>query len=59
MEGKNMSGKWICCPCCGWHLIRRRPDTAARNLPLYCKRCHNVSLFDIAPEPESQSHHLT
>lgn len=31
---------WICCPRCGNdRMLRVGPDTTARNMPVYCKRC--------------------
>lgn len=30
---------YVLCPVCGTKLQRVPPDMAARNLPLYCRRC--------------------
>lgn len=36
------------CPACGKHkLLRLEPDTAAENLPVYCKRCGTESIVNI------------
>lgn len=42
---------WLLCPKCGqFKVLRLRPDTVAKNLTVYCKRCHAESTVDIFPE---------
>lgn len=42
---------WLICPACGqWKVLRLRPDTEAKNLLVYCKRCHRESVVNILPE---------
>lgn len=42
---------WLICPRCGrCNVLRLRPDTLARNLIVYCKRCHAESVVDISPK---------
>lgn len=47
---------WVLCPVCGrGKLLKLRPDTAVRNLPVKCKRCGQETVVNIkAPEPASQ-----
>ena len=44
---------WAVCPVCGWtRMMRVEPDTRAKRLPVYCKRCRHETIVNI--EPESQ-----
>lgn len=49
---KNIIGavdRWICCPRCGNDkMLRVGPDTEARNMPVYCKRCRRYVKTNIA-----------
>lgn len=39
---------WLMCPACGRHkVLRLTPGTAARDLPVYCKRCGRETIVDI------------
>ncbi len=39
---------WLMCPICGRQkLLRLRPDTVAKALPVYCKRCGQESIVNI------------
>lgn len=39
---------WAICPVCGkGKLLKLRPDTAVRNLPVKCKRCGQESIVNI------------
>ena len=46
----------IVCPVCGRPTqFRVRPDTVAKQLPVWCKHCRQESVVNIgAPEPESK-----
>ena len=47
--------RWLMCPACGqWKVLRLLPNTEARNLPVYCKRCHKESIVNIPHESQSQ-----
>lgn len=42
---------WLMCPKCGQcKVLRLCPNTLARNLIVYCKRCHAESIVDISPK---------
>lgn len=45
---------WLICPRCNRkRLLRIRPDTQCRNLPVYCTNCRAESVVNISPkEPE-------
>lgn len=44
---------WLICPACGqWKVLRILPNTEARNLPVYCKRCHQESIVNIPVESQ-------
>lgn len=46
---------WAVCPVCGWaRMMRVEPDTKAKHLPVYCKRCHNETIVNIEPESQCQ-----
>jgi len=49
---------WIACPHCGkGRLLRVGHDTAARNLPVYCRKCGREIIVNIdEPEPLRLSH---
>lgn len=49
---------WAFCPVCGkGKVLKLRPDTTVRNLPVKCKRCGQTSIVTIdEPEPLSLSH---
>ena len=48
MEQKSMTEKWVLCPICGGKTRTKiRPDTEAKNLPIFCKICKNEVLMDI------------
>lgn len=38
---------WLICPHCRKRLLRVRPDTAARNLNVYCRNCKSSMMVDI------------
>ena len=38
---------WVLCPVCKRRVMKIRPDTTARNLPVYCKRCRRESIVNI------------
>lgn len=41
------------CPVCSKHtLLFLFPETEVKNLPLKCKRCGQISVVNISPEPE-------
>lgn len=43
-----MTLKWVLCPICGGKTRTKiRPDTEAKNLPIFCKICKNEVLMDI------------
>ena len=53
-------GGWAMCPLCGKGKLQRvLPTTSAKNLPRYCKRCHQEIVIDIAPEPVSHDQRLS
>ena len=40
------------CPACGKHkVLRLLPNTSAKDLAVYCKRCNKESIVNISPEP--------
>lgn len=46
---------WLICPACGqWKVLRLLPETEAKNLIVYCKRCHRESVVNILPECQRQ-----
>lgn len=46
--------KWLMCPACGqFKVLRLLPNTQAKNLPVYCKRCHKESIVNIQNESQS------
>ena len=43
---------WVYCPICNNKTRTKiRPDTVARNLPVFCPKCKNVSVMDLLPLP--------
>lgn len=41
------------CPVCGKQkVLRLLPNTAAKDLAVFCKRCGKESIVNISPEPE-------
>lgn len=40
------------CPYCRKGLIRIRPDTEARHLPIWCRSCSTELIVRILPRPE-------
>lgn len=43
-----MTEKWVLCPICGGKTRTKiRPDTEAKNLPIFCKICKNGFTVDI------------
>ena len=39
---------WVVCPVCGKKKVQRiEADARAKNLPVYCARCHCESIVDI------------
>jgi hypothetical protein len=49
----NAEQKWLTCPCCGKRLLKVLPDTSARNLLLFCRKCKAETLVNIPTQPES------
>ena len=40
--------QWVLCPICGGKTRTKiRPDTEAKNLPIFCKICKNEVVMDI------------
>lgn len=51
-----MAEQWLICPACGKKkILRVRPDTVVRNLPVYCKRCRREVIVNIEPEPVAET----
>lgn len=45
-----MTEKWVLCPICGGKTRTKiRPDTEAKNLPIFCKICKNEFLLNVEP----------
>ena len=42
---------WLLCPYCRRKLLRVLPDTTARNLPVYCRKCSHESVVNISQVP--------
>lgn len=41
---------WVCCPICSNKTRTKiRPNTVARNLPVFCPKCKNTFNADIKP----------
>lgn len=57
--GKLMTvGGYVVCPSClaagrAHKLLRLLPDTAARNLPVYCRKCKREIILNIDIEAEA------
>lgn len=50
-RGKMVTTKdgYIVCPCCRFKTSQQiRPDTQAKNLRVWCRKCKNISVVDIA-----------
>lgn len=45
--------KWLTCPKCGKRLLKVLPDTSARNLLLFCRKCKAENIVNIPTQPES------
>ena len=44
--------RWFSCPVCGQqHVLRLRQDMAAKNLPVYCRKCKTETIVNIWSEP--------
>ena len=41
---------WLICPTCRARLLRIRPETVCRNLPIYCRRCGTELIVNISPQ---------
>ena len=42
---------FLLCPCCGRRTDQKLlPDTTAARLPVYCKKCKQISVVDIDPK---------
>lgn len=51
-----MTEKWVLCPICGGKTRTKiRPDTEAKNLPIFCKICKNEFMADIKDMEVRQS----
>lgn len=46
-------GGFFCCPYCGGKLLEIDPETEAKAVPVYCKKCRRTLRVDIH---KSQSH---
>ncbi len=43
---------WLKCPACGKHkVLRLLPNTTAKDLPVFCKRCGKETFVNITLEP--------
>ncbi len=52
-----MIEKWVLCPICGGKTRTKiRPDTEAKNLPIFCKICKNEFLANIKDLKTEVSH---
>lgn len=41
--------RWIVCPACGrGKVLKALPTTEVKDLPVYCKRCHQQSIVNIS-----------
>lgn len=48
MRTKKMNDTWVLCPICGGKTRTKiKPDTEAKNLPIFCKICKNEVVMDI------------
>lgn len=55
MQGKESCGKltvtdgWVTCPVCkrNHRLIRVKPETEAKRLPVYCRTCRSEVILNI------------
>lgn len=46
------SREWLKCPACGKHnVLKLLPETEAKSLVVYCKRCGQESIVNISPVP--------
>ena len=44
---------WLKCPACGKpKLLYLLPNTTAKDLPVFCKRCKREIILNISTEPE-------
>ena len=44
----NANQEWLTCPACGqFKVLRLLPETEAKNLPVFCKRCRTESIVNI------------
>ncbi len=48
------AGVFVPCPVCGaGKLLRLYPGTRAEDLPVYCRKCKRVSVFNVQPGERS------
>ena len=52
-DGRIYSSRpWLCCPVCGARINKLLPQTEAKNLVVYCKKCRRESIVNIESVPE-------
>lgn len=48
---------WVYCPICNNKTRTKiRPDTVARNLPVFCPKCKSATIIDIEKETITESY---
>ena len=47
----NATNGWLLCPHCRRKLLRLLPETQAKNLVVYCRKCGHESIVNIPLEP--------